>query len=123
MHRAQRILQGLLILSAAAIATPAALAQQQKQLPQKQAAQKQCPSIRAADGSCADPGLVAAANKRATIVSSGFASYIGTPHGTLGLGFIPHERLFRDDPVVFGLPTNTDVKVDDLSVTTTTRSK
>jgi hypothetical protein len=40
----------------------------------------------------------------------------------LGLRFIPHERLFRDDPVVFGLPTNTDVKVIGKDIVTT-RSK
>ena len=68
---------------------------------------KQCPSIRAFDGSCADPGLVDAAKKRASVVSSSFSSYIGTPVGTVGLPPIPYERLFRDDVTLFGLPTNT----------------
>lgn len=83
-------------------------------------AQQSCPSIRAAEGKCADPALVAAANRRATIISSAFASYLGTPQGTVGLSFIPHERLFRDDPVVFGLPTNI---VDIGDSTRTIRSK
>jgi hypothetical protein len=65
-----------------------------------------CPSIRSADGSCADAATVAAAGTRATVMSSAFASF-GTPQGKLGQSFIPHERLFRDSPIIFGLPTNT----------------
>lgn len=70
-------------------------------------AQSRCPSIRALDGSCADPGLVDAVSKRSTVVSSSFGSYFGTPAGTVGLPFIPYERLFRDDVTRFGLPTTT----------------
>ena len=110
MYRNRMILQVLLVLAALALVALSAGAQQQ------------CPSIKAADGKCVDAGMVAAANKRATVVSSGFASYLGTPQGTLGLPFIPYERLFRDDPVVFGLPTNTDVKVIGNGIVTT-RSK
>jgi hypothetical protein len=110
MLRSRTILQVLLVLAASALVAFSA------------AAQQRCPSIKAADGKCVDAGMVAAANKRATVVSSGFASYLGTPQGSLGLPFIPHERLFRDDPVVFGLPTNTVVKVIGPNVVTT-RSK
>ena len=39
-------------------------------------------------------------------MSSAFASYAGTPQGTVGQSFIPHERLFRDNQIIFGLPTN-----------------
>jgi hypothetical protein len=62
--------------------------------------------LRALDGSCTDPALVEAARERAIIVSSVRVSYYGTPAGTIGGYFIPFERLFRHDPIVFGLPTN-----------------
>jgi hypothetical protein len=88
--------------------------------------QRQCPSLKAADGSCVDPGLVAAANRRAAIVASQFTSYLGTPMGSVGTPFIPQERLFRDDTRLYGLPTNlrADVLKGDKDITiTTTRSK
>jgi hypothetical protein len=85
--------------------------------------EQQCASVKALDGSCADPKLVDMANRRAAIVSSQFTSYLGTPLGSVGMPFIPQERLFRDDPVLFGLPTNKNVTIDDVTSKTTTRSK
>ena len=85
--------------------------------------QAQCPSVKAADGSCADPRLVEMANRRAAIVSSQFTSYLGTPQGSVGMPFIPQERLFRDDTVLFGLPTNKSTIISDTGGGTTTRSK
>jgi hypothetical protein len=85
--------------------------------------ERQCASLKAADGSCADPKLVEMANRRAAIVSSQFTSYLGTPLGSVGMPFIPQERLFRDDPVLFGLPTNKTITIDDVNGKTTTRSK
>lgn len=98
-----RILSALALLVALAAATAPASAQQKA---------KTCPSIKAADGSCVDPGLVATANKRAAIVSSQFTSYLGTPMGSVGQPFIPQERLFRDDQTLYGLPTNVTVTGD-----------
>ena len=63
--------------------------------------------LRALDGSCTNPGLVEAARQRAIIVPSVRVSYFGTPAGTIGGEYIPFERLFRDNPVVFGLPVST----------------
>ena len=79
---------------------------------------KACASIKAADGSCVDPGLVATANKRAAIVSSQFTSYLGTPMGSVTTPFIPQERLFRDDQTLYGLPTNTTITGDAPNITT-----
>jgi hypothetical protein len=62
--------------------------------------------LRALDGSCTNPMLVEAARQRAIIVPSVRVSYYGTPAGTIGGYYIPFERLFQDNPVVFGLPTN-----------------
>jgi hypothetical protein len=85
--------------------------------------EQRCASVKAADGSCADPKLVEMASRRAAIVSSQFTSYLGTPLGSVGMPFIPQERLFRDDPALFGLPTNKSVTIDDANNKTTTRSK
>jgi hypothetical protein len=63
--------------------------------------------IRALDGSCTNPAMVEAARLRAIIIPSVRVSYFGTPAGTVGGDYIPFERLFRDNAVVFGLPTNT----------------
>ncbi len=46
------------------------------------------------------------------ILSTQRVSYFGTPAGTVGGQFIPFERLFRDDPVLFGLPTFSSISVD-----------
>jgi hypothetical protein len=63
--------------------------------------------LRALDGSCTNPVLVDAARQRAIIVPSVRVSYFGTPAGTIGGDYIPFERFFRDNPVVFGLPVST----------------
>jgi hypothetical protein len=68
-------------------------------------ADARCPSLRAKDGKCVDPILVEDAQNRAMIVTTVRNSYFGTPIGTIGGAFIPFERLFRDNPNVFGLPT------------------
>ena len=59
------------------------------------------------DGSCTNPDMVEAARLRGVIISSVRVSYFGTPAGTIGGNYIPFERLFRDNPVVFGLPVST----------------
>ena len=102
--------QALLVLAGMAVLVPASQAQQ-------------CASIKTADGKCADPKLVEMANRRAAIVSSQFTSYLGTPLGSVGMPFVPQERLFRDDTVLFGLPTNKSVTIEDVPGTTITRSK
>jgi hypothetical protein len=111
-HSCHSLLQAILVLAGMTALLPPAWSQE-----------PQCASVKAADGSCADPRLVEMANKRAAIVSSQFTSYLGTPLGSVGMPFIPQERLFRDDPVLFGLPTNKSVTIDDVNGKTTTRSK
>lgn len=107
MNRRYGLLQ--LALGAVLLIAPGVALSQEKQKPpaQKQATKQtqECPTIRSAEGSCADVKLVESAATRASIISSNQASYFGTPMGTVGLSFIPHERIFRDDPVVFGIPT------------------
>ena len=66
--------------------------------------------LRALDGSCVNPAVAEGARLRAIIVPSVRVSYFGTPAGTVGGPFIPFERLFQDNPVVFGLPTNVFVQ-------------
>jgi hypothetical protein len=63
--------------------------------------------LRALDGSCTNPDLVEAAAIRSIIMSSMRVSYFGTPAGTVGGGYIPFERFFRDNDTLFGLPTAT----------------
>ena len=43
--------------------------------------------------------------KRAAIIPSVRVSYFGTPQGSIGGQYIPFERLFQDNDVLFGLPT------------------
>jgi len=62
--------------------------------------------LRALNGECTNPDVVEAARLRAIIIPAVRVSYFGTPAGTIGGAFIPFERLFQDDPVVFGLPTH-----------------
>jgi len=71
------------------------------------AQQAPCKSIKALDGTCADPALVDINSRRSAVISSARTSYNGSPIGTVGLKPIPYERLYRDDPVVYGLPTYT----------------
>jgi hypothetical protein len=84
---------------------------------------QRCPGLRALDGSCANIALVEIARRRAMILSSQRISYFGTPAGTVGGQFIPFERLFRDDPLLFGLPTVTTTTVDIDFRATVTRTK
>jgi hypothetical protein len=62
--------------------------------------------LRALDGTCTDPLAVEAVRLRAEIIPAVRVSYFGTPAGTIGGAFIPFERLFQDNPLLFGLPTN-----------------
>lgn len=82
-----------------------------------------CPGLRALDGSCANPVAVETARRRAMILSSQRVSYFGTPAGTVGDQFIPFERLFRDNPLLFGLPTITTMTVDPNFKATISRTK
>jgi len=82
-----------------------------------------CPGLRALDGTCANVAVVDIARRRAMILSSQRVSYFGTPAGTVGGEFIPFERLFRDVPVLFGLPTVTTITVDANFKATVTRTK
>jgi hypothetical protein len=84
---------------------------------------QRCPGLRALDGSCANVAVVEIARRRAMILSSQRVSYFGTPAGTVGGQFIPFERLFRDDPLLFGLPTVTSIAVDIDFRATVTRTK
>jgi hypothetical protein len=61
--------------------------------------------LRALNGACTDPVSVEAARLRAEIIPAVRLSYFGTPAGTVGGDYIPFERLFQDNPRVFGLPT------------------
>jgi hypothetical protein len=70
-------------------------------------AQPEQKCLRAFDGSCTNPDMVEAARLRAIIVPSVRVSYYGTPAGTIGGNYIPFERLFRDNAVLFGLPVST----------------
>jgi len=70
-------------------------------------AQEKCSGLRAQNGRCADAALIDDAQNRAMIMTTVRNSYFGTPAGTFGGAFIPFERLFRDNPQVFGLPTYT----------------
>ena len=69
------------------------------------AVQPKC--LRALDGTCTDPSVVEAVRLRAEVVPAVRVSYFGTPAGTIGGAYIPFERLFQDNPVLFGLPTFT----------------
>jgi len=69
------------------------------------AQEKRCPGLRALNGECTKVAAVEEATSRAMIMSTVRSSYFGTPIGTFGGQYIPYERLFRDDPLLFGLPT------------------
>ena len=66
--------------------------------------------LRALDGSCTDPRAVEAVRLRAEIIPAVRLSYFGTPAGTIGGAYIPFERLFQDNALLFGLQTNVTVQ-------------
>jgi hypothetical protein len=65
--------------------------------------------LRALNGTCTNPLSVESARLRAEIIPAVRVSYFGTPAGTVGGSYIPFERFFQDNPLVFGLPTFTGV--------------
>lgn len=101
--------RALLALFALAVAiTPALMSEASAQARRTQPvvmAKQEPRCLRAFDGKCTKPAVVEAARLRAIIFPSIRVSYYGTPAGTIpgGSGI---ERFFRDNPVVFGLPTH-----------------
>jgi hypothetical protein len=75
-----------------------------------QVAQIEQKCLRALNGACTNPISVEAARLRAIIIPAVRLSYLGTPAGTIGGDYITFERLFQDNPVLFGLPTFTFVQ-------------
>lgn len=71
-------------------------------------AEQKC--LRALNGACTNATSVEAARLRAVIIPAVRVSYFGTPAGTIGGDYIPFERLFQDNPLLFGLPTFTFVQ-------------
>jgi hypothetical protein len=71
------------------------------------AAQIEQKCLRALNGACTNPISVESARLRAEIIPAVRVSYLGTPAGTVGGDYIPFERLFQDNPLVFGLRTFT----------------
>jgi hypothetical protein len=67
--------------------------------------QEKC--LRALNGACTNPVVVEAVRVRAMIIPAVTVSYFGTPAGSIGGDYIPFERFFQDNPIVFGLPTFT----------------
>jgi hypothetical protein len=65
--------------------------------------------LRALNGTCTDPLSVESARLRAEIIPAVRVSYFGTPAGTVGGSYIPFERLFQDNPLLFGMPTFTTI--------------
>ena len=63
--------------------------------------------LRALNGACTNPVVVEAVRVRAMVIPAVTVSYFGTPAGSIGGDYIPFERFFQDNPVVFGLPTFT----------------
>jgi hypothetical protein len=72
-----------------------------------QTAQIEQKCLRALNGACTNPISVESARLRAEIIPAVRVSYFGTPAGTVGGSYIPFERLFQDNPFLFGLPTFT----------------
>jgi hypothetical protein len=72
-----------------------------------QTAQIEQKCLRALNGACTNPISVESARLRAEIIPAVRVSYFGTPAGTIGGSYIPFERLFQDNPLLFGLPTFT----------------
>jgi hypothetical protein len=113
MRRTRRLLECLSLTVALWVGLASAVSAQTKP----------CPGLRALDGTCANVAVVEIARRRAMILSSQRVSYFGTPAGTVGGQFIPFERLFRDNPLLFGLPTVTTIAVDIDFRATVTRTK
>jgi hypothetical protein len=63
--------------------------------------------LKALDGSCVKTEIAEATRQRAAIISSVRVSYWGTPQGSIGGPYIPFERLFQDNDILFGLPSVT----------------
>jgi hypothetical protein len=80
-------------------------------------------------GGCADQRLVARSESRSAKLSTAQTSYIGSPFGDVGEAPIPHQRVYRRDNIVDGLPTTTTTTTTtlmtpySLTVTTFKRSK
>jgi hypothetical protein len=102
--------------SVALLASPAAAQNQRgaaQAKPQVQAkprvpaqiAQIEQKCLRALNGACTSPIAVEAVRLRAEIIPAVPVSYFGTPAGTIGGPYIPYERFFQDNPLVFGLRT------------------
>jgi hypothetical protein len=62
--------------------------------------------LRALNGACTNEASVEAARRRAMIIPAVTVSYLGTPAGSLGGPYIRYERIFQDNPLIYGLPTN-----------------
>jgi hypothetical protein len=80
-------------------------AAQAAQTPPAQVAQTEQKCLRALNGACTNPTSVEVVRLRAEIIPAVRVSYLGTPAGTIGGRYIPFERFFQDNPLVFGLPT------------------
>ena len=65
--------------------------------------------LRALNGACVNPVSVEAARLRAEVIPAVRVPDFGTPAGSIGGEYIPFERLFQDNALVFGLPTFTFV--------------
>jgi hypothetical protein len=113
MQRARRLLECLILTTVLWVAASSVVSAQTQR----------CPGLRALDGTCANVAVVEIARRRAMILSSQRVSYFGTPAGTVGGEFIRFERLFRDVPLLFGLPTVTTIAVDANFKATVTRTK
>jgi hypothetical protein len=61
--------------------------------------------LRALNGACTNPIAVRAVTLRAEIIPAVRVSYLGTPAGTIGGRYIPFERFYQDNQLVFGLRT------------------
>jgi hypothetical protein len=93
------------LAAALLISADAANAQSRARTAAVQPAQSAQPCLKALDGSCVKGYIVEATRQRAAIISSVRVSYYGTPQGSIGGPYIPFERLFQDNDILFGLPT------------------
>lgn len=63
--------------------------------------------LRALNGACTNAVSVEEARMLAVVIPASPVSYFGTPAGTVGGDYIPFQRLFQDNPYLYGLPTFT----------------